>query len=156
MNRSEIYRQLVNDEGVRLDAYLDTLGILTVGVGHKVLSVDDLKLGDTISEQQCEWFFNTDLDSAIAECKKLVPIFDELPEAAQEVLVNMCFNMGAKKLSKFHKFLGALQADDYLAAADEMKDSAWYGEVGARAKRLCNQIASLDNQQQETNSEVIV
>jgi lysozyme len=144
MNRSSIYTQLVNDEGVRFDAYLDTLGHLTVGVGHKCIASDGLAFGDMITEERCEQLFNDDLDTAIYQCRQIVPTFEELPEAAQEVLVNMCFNLGAKGLSSFHKFLGALQAGDYTIAAEEMRNSKWYGQVGARAARLSNQIAAIE------------
>lgn len=146
MDRQKIYAQLVSDEGVRLDAYQDTLGNLTVGVGHLCTFGDNLTIGDTISEDRCEQLFNADLDRAVGECKKIIQNFNALPETAQEVLVNMCFNMGPIRLLQFHHFLEALKAGRYVIAAAEMKNSLWYKQVGARAERLANQILSLANQ----------
>jgi lysozyme len=143
MDRQKIYAQLVVDEGVRLTVYRDTIGLLTVGVGHLVLPEDGLHLGDTITEARCEEFFNRDLDTAIYECIKLVENFDGLPEAAQEVLVNMMFNMGPARLGEFHHFLRHVQSAQWIMASHDMQASAWHGQVGIRAKRLEAQIEAL-------------
>ncbi|KKK54275.1 hypothetical protein LCGC14_3086390, partial [marine sediment metagenome] len=42
-------RTIREEEGRSLRVYRDTLGSLTVGVGHKIVSGDDLKLGDEVS-----------------------------------------------------------------------------------------------------------
>ena len=38
--------------------------------------------------------------------------FDDLPESIQHVLVNMCFNLGPNRLSKFRNMLYACSAGD--------------------------------------------
>lgn len=48
-------------EGLRLDVYDDGAGHLTVGYGHKIVSSDNLKAGDRISQQQADTFFNADI-----------------------------------------------------------------------------------------------
>jgi GH24 family phage-related lysozyme (muramidase) len=47
-------------EGRRNDVYLDSRGIPTVGIGHKVLPEDNLKVGDVISDAQVEAFYVKD------------------------------------------------------------------------------------------------
>ena len=69
-------------------------------------------------------------------------LFEEIEEA-QEVIVNMCFNMGAPRLSKFKKFIGGVNAGDWNTAAVEMMDSRWAKQVGVRADRLRDRIKAL-------------
>ena len=46
-----------DDEGESLTVYEDTLGHLTVGVGHKVLPIDNLHLGDVITKEHSMTMF---------------------------------------------------------------------------------------------------
>ena len=64
-------------------------------------------------------------------------------KTAQEVIVNMCFNMGAPRLSGFKKFIAGVNAGDWKTAAVEMMDSRWARQVGDRAVRLKNRILTL-------------
>jgi lysozyme len=59
-----------------------------------------------------------------------------IDEVRQRVLANMCFNMGITRLLKFRNMLGAIQLKNWDRAADEMVNSPWYTQVGARAVRL--------------------
>jgi lysozyme len=56
------------------------------------------------------------------------------------VLVNMCFNLGFEGLEKFPKFLMACAQGDWNTAAEEMHNSLWDKQVGARAVRLEEQM----------------
>ena len=60
----------------------------------------------------------------------------ELDDNKQRVMVNMCFNLGYPRLSKFKKFLAAMEVHDFETAAIEMMDSKWANQVGLRAERL--------------------
>jgi lysozyme len=48
----------------------------------------------------------------------------------------MCFNLGAPRLSKFKKFITAINDEQWIEAAVEMMDSRWARQVGPRAERL--------------------
>ena len=61
----------------------------------------------------------------------------------QELLVNMCFNLGPVGLAKFQHFLDALAEKDYPAAAEELQKSSWYDQVKSRAERI---ITALQNE----------
>jgi lysozyme len=52
----------------------------------------------------------------------------------------MTFNMGVGRLSGFKNFLAAMAAGDWKTARNEMLDSTWAKQVGARAQRLAIQI----------------
>ena len=148
MNRQAIYETLKIDEGVKYEIYNDHLGYPTFGVGHLVLSSDaehGKALGTRVSEERVQECFERDLDTAIAECETLYETrtFAEFPSEVQEVLVNMMFNMGRPRLSKFKNFNAALLDCDWKKASEEMVDSLWYRQVGARAERLKERMANV-------------
>ena len=65
----------------------------------------------------------------------------------------MCFNLGAPRLSKFHKFIAAINNSEWIEAAVEMMDSRWANQVGARAERL-KQIVLDQHDYEHTNKSV--
>ena len=97
MNRTEVYNQLVIDEGVKYEIYKDHLGYPTLGVGHLITEYDEevgMPIGTPVSEKIVIACFEKDLDVAINECKILYePYFQDFPGEVQEILVNMMFNM---------------------------------------------------------------
>ena len=62
--------------------------------------------------------------------------FYNLPEDIQRVLVNMCFNLGGTRLSKFKNMLAACRSHDWQEMARQMEDSRWFGQVGRRSIEL--------------------
>jgi lysozyme len=147
MNREEVFETLKIDEGVEYQIYLDHLGYPTFGVGHLVTDNDPeagLEVGTGISNERVWEAFESDLDTSVAECQVLFPggAFDDFPEEVQQVVVNMMFNMGRPRLSKFKKMLAGLESGDFKTAALEGRDSKWYNQVTNRAERL---MARLEN-----------
>jgi GH24 family phage-related lysozyme (muramidase) len=78
------------------------------------------------------------LDLAISECEHLYEdgIFEALEDEVQQILVNMMFNMGRTRLSKFKKMHAAILEGDWKEAAVEGRDSQWHKQVTNRAERL--------------------
>jgi len=141
MNREEVYEQLKIDEGVKYEIYNDHLGYATFGVGHLVLETDPehgSDIGTPVSEERVKECFEKDLDTAISECYALYGegTFDDFPDTVQQVVVNMMFNMGRTRLSKFKNFAAALEEGDWARAAVEGRDSRWHKQVTNRAERL--------------------
>ena len=148
MNREEIFETLKIDEGVKYEIYADHLGYHTFGVGHLVINEDPEwgePFGTPISEERVWECFEKDLDTAISECHALYTesVFDDFPEEVQQIVVNMMFNMGRTRLSKFKKFTGALIAGDWKEAAVEGRDSRWHKQVTNRAERLMKRLEAL-------------
>jgi len=141
MNREEVFETLKIDEGVEYKIYADHLGYHTFGVGHLITN-EDPEWGqpfDTpVSEERVWEAFDADLNIAIAECHHLFPgdEFEGFPEEAQQVIVNMMFNMGRPRLSGFKKFIAACKEGDWKTAAVEGRDSKWHKQVTNRAERL--------------------
>ena len=51
--------------------------------------------------------------------------------------------MGAPRLSKFKKFIAAVNDGNWSTAAVEMMDSRWATQVGKRAERLRDRIQAI-------------
>tara|TARA_Y100000385_G_scaffold291005_1_gene366665 strand:+ start:52303 stop:52749 length:447 start_codon:yes stop_codon:yes gene_type:complete len=145
MNREAVFEQLKIDEGVEYVIYNDHLGYPTFGVGHLVLESDEefgRAVGTPVDEERVRACFERDLDTAISECNTLYGEgnFDGLPDTVQQILVNMMFNMGRPRLSKFKKMNAAVLEGDWKIAAVEGRDSRWYDQVTNRAERLMKRL----------------
>lgn len=115
-------------EGFRRLPYEDHLGNLTIGVGHL--------LSRPLSTRAVETILEDDINEARGELDKLYPQWIHLTESRQNVLIDMMFNLGRPRYTTFTKFWDALKRNDWNAAADEMLNSKWAGQVGERATRL--------------------
>lgn len=138
-DKQKVIDQLKIDEGIVYEIYKDHLGYPTFGIGHLVLDSDPeygQEVGTPVSEERCLEVFDHDLEVTVNECKVLFSDFDEKLDEVQEILINMMFNMGRTRLSKFKKFIGALNEENYDEAANQMMDSRWYNQVGNRSVRL--------------------
>ena len=146
MNIEALREQLKVDEGVKYEIYKDHLGYPTFGIGH-LITEDDPEHGEPdgteISEDRVNEIFESDVAKFVSEAKILFPDLDELPDVAQQVIVNMAFNMGRPRLSKFKNFIAGVNDRDWVRAAEEMMDSRWADQVGDRAIRLRNLILTL-------------
>ncbi len=146
MNIAMLREQLKIDEGVKYEVYEDHLGYKTFGIGHLITAKDPeytFKIGHKISETRVNEAFDNDVSLYIREAKKVFSNLEKLPEEAQQVIVNMCFNMGAPRLGKFKKFISAINNENYETAAIEMLDSRWANQVGDRAVRLSKRISAI-------------
>jgi len=135
---SRLREDLKKDEGIKYEIYLDSEGYLTFGIGHLVRKNDPeygLPVGTPVSKIRVYQAFQDDFKIAINDAKKLVH-WDNLPEEVQLIVANMSFNLGYNRLSKFKKFINAVNNHNWVEAAAEMKDSKWYHQVGHRSKRL--------------------
>ena len=145
MRLDYLQAQLALEEGSRLAAYLDTEGILTVGIGHNcrarpVAGVN--KPGARITRELEAELFAADIEDVLRELDNRWPWWTEMDDVRQNVLANMCFNMGGTTLSGFRNTLRAMEAGDYLDASERMLQSKWARQVGKRAVRLSAMMAT--------------
>ena len=147
MNLIKLQNELADDEGIKYELYLCSENHLTGGIGHLITEWDvdyyGKPIGYPVPNEQVNAWFEKDIDVTINDCKIIFEEFDFLPEEAQLVIANMCFQLGRPRLSKFKKFIAAVKEQDWERAADEMKDSRWYKQTTARAERLISRIQIL-------------
>jgi lysozyme len=152
---SKVYDEIAADEGKILHVYLCSENHKTTGIGHKLLESDpeiDLPVHDAygdvpedecISEGRCYELFQQDVQIAIDGCRQIYNNWEELPQEAQHVLTNMCFQLGQGGLSKFKNFKIAIEDYQWQRASEEMLDSRWNRQTPERAQRLSQRIAAL-------------
>ena len=148
MDRVAVRNQLIEDEGIKYEVYQDHLGFKTYGIGHLVRDDDPYfrrPYGTTVPESVVFAAFDSDMDTAISECKVLYGSaqFDSWPGEVQEILVNMMFNMGRPRLAQFKNFRKALEEEDWVQAAMDGRDSLWYRQVTNRAERLMYRLENI-------------
>lgn len=147
MNLVTLQDEIANDEGVVYETYHCSLGHLTGGIGHLITEWDEefyeQPIGTKVPNEQVNDWFEKDIKVTINDCKIIFDNFDNLPEEAQLVIANMCFQLGRPRLSKFKNFIAAVKDEDWQRAGDEMQDSRWYKQTTNRADRLIARITKL-------------
>lgn len=143
MNKEVLKEQIKRHEGEVLEVYEDSLGYLTLGVGHLIQKSDPeygQPAGTPVSQEVVDMYYADDFDKHVEEtihvCENNNIVFDALPESIQHVLVNMCFNLGANRLGKFRNMLYAVSTSNWEEMANQMEDSRWFGQVGRRSVEL--------------------
>jgi len=136
----ELKNRIKKHEGFRDVMYLDSLGKKTIGYGHLVTE-DGILPGIQYSKKELDELFEKDFLTALRDATKLVSHLD-LPNKAFNVVIEMCFQLGLPKVTKFVNFLDALKQYDYNRAANEMLLSKWYEQTPARCQELSNIIRS--------------
>lgn len=146
--------QLIRHEGIRLKPYRCSLGFLTIAVGY---NIDARGLGDLhkaigrtpslqelhdrgLTEAEARKVLSADLRQFIAEIVKQFPLFHELDDIRQMVVVDFVFNLGTARAAKFVTAIRFLklavkQTDPELreacftAVAFSMANSLWAQQV---------------------------
>lgn len=135
----QIKEDLVRHEGYVTEIYLCSENYPTFGIGHMVTEQDmehTWPVGTPVTDERILQVFHTDCLNAVEDAKAIVEDLEDHPDNVIRVLVNMAFNLGRSRLSRFKKMLAAVEAKDYKTASQEMIDSRWYHQVGRRSKEL--------------------
>lgn len=120
---------LIDQEGLELKPYYDTVRKLSIGVGRNLEDVG-------ISETEALMLLKNDIKRVCLETERAFPWLSKLGPARQMVILSMAFNMGIEKLLEFKHMIAALQAGDYTKASDQMLASVWASQVKKRAVEL--------------------
>lgn len=132
IDMAKMRKELIDDEGLRLSAYKDSLGYLTIGVGHLI---DERKKGK-LPLQIALALLDYDVATALADVSQL-PCYPKLDtDERRRALVNMRFQLGDEGLRSFKTFLSLLEQGKYKEAGEDLKGTKWFKEVPARASRI--------------------
>jgi len=135
----DLNEQLRRDEGVRYLPYKDSLGILTIGVGHRILPTDTFSTSVPISDETVNALLDADIAGKQAELVAF-PWFMDLDECRQGGITNMAFNIGTHGVLGFPTMIHCLTQQDWRGAHDAALDSLWAKQVGERAIRIATQL----------------
>ena len=123
-------------EGIRKQAYEDSVGKWTIGVGHLIGngSSPGEYAGKTLTNKEVDDLFEEDFAHHVKIAEK-TPGWNLANDSGKAAMIDLAFNMGAW----WHKWKDASKAlteGNFDAAADALIDSKWYTQVGDRAKEI--------------------
>ena len=150
-DRAVLLRELERDERFLPRVYLDTAvpPRRTAGIGRNLdnvgirpaethalgITVDSI-VRDGITRPQALYLCNCDVAVACHALDAHLPWWRALDPIRQRVMLNWCFNIGIGGLLGFKNTLAAIERHDWPAAVAGMKASKWNTQVGHRAERL--------------------
>lgn len=144
ISMDEIINRLIMHEGLNLKPYKCPSGYLTIGVGRNLVTnpltktekqvVGDIKNG--ITYEMAIYLLRHDIKRVIEECRSCFSFWKRLDAERKYALLDMCFNLGLRRLLEFKKMLNSLEIGDYRGAAKECLKSKYARDVGERAKRI--------------------
>ena len=140
-----VVERLKREEGLRLEAYRDSEGVLTIGYGFNLeVPMDAVERGyldghdpaDGVTQEQAEWLLRHRAERAIADFQGRWPPYADQPFPVRVALADMAYELGDTGLAEFHTMLRLLEQGDYAAAADDALQTLWAREVPNRARRV--------------------
>jgi len=131
-----LINQIKKHEGFRSTVYECTEGYETIGYGF---AIKDLKLDEDIAEL----ILVRKLADLVARIKETFPWTKDAPEVIQDVVVDMCYQLGINGFSKFKKTIYLLETEQYQEASVEMLDSLWAKQTPNRAKELSEEVRAV-------------
>lgn len=143
----DIQKRLMLHEGCVDHVYICPKGYKTIGIGRNLVTnpltpkekevVKDL---NKISVEQALFLLKNDVKRCTKDLINNISFYYQLDDERQYALLDMCFNMGIKKLLGFKRMLNAMLIGDYRGAAKECLMSKYASDVGKRAQRIARLI----------------
>jgi lysozyme len=128
-----VTNMLIQDEGEKLFPYKDQKNLITIGIGRCLDRIG-------ITHDESLYLFNNDLRRVLKDLTTYFPWYESLTPVRQAAMINLCFNLGIANLSKFKKFLAAMEQGLYLTAKTELLDSLYAKQLPNRSKRVAQMI----------------
>jgi GH24 family phage-related lysozyme (muramidase) len=150
LSYQEIYDIIKDHEGYRPQVYKDSVGKPTIGIGFNLTRSDARALikqvgadydqvltgKQLLNDKQINTLFELSLRTAYKDAEKFIPDLFNQPRNVKLALIDLAFNLGYDRLSKFKNTKAHLIAGDYNKAANELMNSKWAGQVKRRAQNL--------------------
>ena len=124
-------------EGLRLRPYRCAKNHLSIGYGfnldawelpHEVASY--YHIHGRITEGMADYLLDLQIGIAVHDCRDLYPGFDGFSEARRAALTDFLYNMGSTRALKFTRMRRAIIAGDWNEAAEQVRDSAYWRQLG--------------------------
>lgn len=134
-------------EGLVLSVYRCPAGKRTIGWGHNLDANPVVGITDssTITMAQANDLLIRDWMAAAETTARTFPNLTTVPDTDRirvAAIIDMVFNMGVSKVLGFRNMCAALRRNDWPSVAREAADSAWYQQVGIRARRVIHQLTT--------------
>jgi len=131
-------RELIKaHEGLRLRPYLCSENHLSIGYGWNLdvwpippEIASYLRINGAITEEMADALLEIRFEGALRDCKQLYPGFDGFSDRRKEALIDFLYNVGCGKAMKFKKMNKAINSDNWNEAAEELRNSAYWKQLG--------------------------
>lgn len=148
---AQLLEDLERDESYRAAPYKCPSDFWTLGIGQNLEAnpltgqqwkqlLDAKMLALSISPAGAKFLLAQAVQNVEAQCAITFKWWRALDEVRRDALVNLCFNIGMTRLLGFRRMLEAFNARNFEHAADELLNSRYAKQVGARARRLAHMI----------------
>lgn len=134
-NLEKLKERIKIHEGFCDTVYKDTLGKRTIGYGHLCTDNEEWINGKPYDIQYLNDVFEVDFNEAVRQTEQLIGNL-VLQKEANEIIIEMVFQLGMSGVSKFKKMWAALKDQNYNEAANQMLDSKWAKQTPNRAQDL--------------------
>jgi lysozyme len=131
------------EEGCRLTAYKDSVGVWTIGHGFNLEAHGYDKAecaGLTWTQEQADAALHDEIDLVIAQIDRRWPDWIKLDDVRQAAIVSSVYQLGAPGAAHFLATIAAIQAHDWELAARQMLLSKWARQTPKRAARNAEMI----------------
>lgn len=113
-------------EGNKAFPYTDTVGKVTIGVGHNLTDKG-------LTAKQIDDILGDDINDTLVFLSAHCPWFAPLDDVRQRAILDMAFNLQGRLLG-FHNMIAAIEAKDWVRASSEILNSTFATQTGQRAK----------------------
>jgi len=130
-------KRIKKNEGYSPKPYKDKLGFLTIGFGHLILSNEKYLLEKKMNKKDLDKIFTNDFNRTLKDFNTFFK-YHSSHKKESELLIEMIFQMGIKKVLRFKKLLLHLKKENKYLVCFEMMSSLWYKQTPQRVKNLIN------------------
>lgn len=131
------------EEGCRLTAYKDSVGVWTIGWGTNLEAHGYDKAecaGMTWAQQQADEALQDEIDLVVAQIDKRWPDWVKLDDVRQAAIVSAVYQLGAPGAAHFLATIAAIRSHDWGTAAEQMLKSRWAKQTPKRVQRNAEMI----------------
>lgn len=129
---NEFLRLAILREGCRYDVYTDTMGHLTVGIGHLVSPEDELQSGFVVSQNRVSEFFEVDSHAALEAAWTQAKAAGITSVAFMPYLASVNYQLGAYWTYTFRETWELILAGKYADAALGLDATLWAKQTPIR------------------------
>lgn len=135
MGYSYLKKRIKKNEGFSFLPYKDSLGYFTVGFGHLIKKNESQYFNKSFSKAFFVDLFEKDFSLALTDYKKHFANYKH-NKKQKELLIEMVFQLGVKKVLMFKKMLHHLSKNDKHMVCLEMMKSLWFKQTPKRVEDL--------------------
>jgi len=127
---TEIEQQIIRHEDFRSKVFVGPEGATLIGYGRNIKDKG-------ITKVEALMLLRSDIKECEADLYRIFgKLFLEMDSSRRRALIDIRYTLGPSGFREFKQMIKAIKVGDYALAAEEMKDSLWYKQVGVRGKEL--------------------